>query len=56
MVQKNLERRKQNFFRERRSCVAQIFTARCLIEKYIEKSKDLYVAFMDLEKNIRSSR
>ena len=28
----------------------QIFTARCLSEKYLEKHKDVHVAFMDLEK------
>ena len=28
----------------------QIGTVRCLSEKYLEKHKDAYVAFMDLEK------
>ena len=39
-----------NGFREGRGCADQIFTIRCLSEKYLEKHKDVYVAFMDLEK------
>ena len=40
----------QSGFREGRGCADQIFTVRCLSEKYLEKHKDVYVAFMDLEK------
>ena len=40
----------QNSFREERSCADQIFTLRCLTEKHLEKHKNAYVAFMDLEK------
>ena len=40
----------QSGFREGRGCADQIFTVRCLSEKYLEKHKDIYVAFMDLEK------
>ena len=40
----------QSGFREGRGCADQIFTVRCLSKKYLEKYKDVYVAFMDLEK------
>ena len=37
-------------FRRGRGCVDQIFTVKNVCEKYLEKGKELYVAFMDLEK------
>ena len=37
-------------FRRGRECVDQIFTARDVSEKYTSKGKDVYWAFMDLEK------
>ena len=41
---------KQSGFREGRGCADQIFTVRCLSEKYLEKHNYVYVAFLDLEK------
>ena len=43
-------REEQCGFRKGRSCTDQIFTVRQLSEKFIEKGKDVYWAFMDLEK------
>ena len=40
----------QSSFKEGCGCVDQIFTIMCLSEMYLEKHKDIYVAFMDLEK------
>ena len=40
----------QGGFREGRGCVDQIFTVRILAEKYLERGKRLYLAFVDLEK------
>ncbi len=40
----------QGGFIEGRGCVDQIFTVKLLAEKYIEKRKKLYAAFVDLEK------
>ena len=37
-------------FRRGRGCVDQVFTLKQLSEKYVGKGKDLYVAYMDLEK------
>ena len=37
-------------FRKGRGCVDQIFAVKNLCEKYLEKEKELYIAFMDLEK------
>ena len=37
-------------FRMGRGCVDQVFTLKQLSEKYVGKGKDLYVAYMDLEK------
>ncbi|MEL7302024.1 MAG: reverse transcriptase family protein, partial [Pseudomonadota bacterium] len=37
-------------FRMGRGCVDQVFSLKQLSEKYIGKGKDLYVAYMDLEK------
>ena len=38
----------QSGFREGRGCADQIFTVRCLSEKYLEKHKDIYVASLSL--------
>ena len=40
----------QGGFRSVRGCIDQIFVLKRLVEKYIEKRKELYAAFMDLEK------
>jgi hypothetical protein len=40
----------QSGFREGRGCIEQIFIIRQLVEKYLEKGKKVYAAFMDLEK------
>ena len=40
----------QGGFRKGRGCVDQIFVVRQLCEKFLAKGKDVYVAFMDLEK------
>ena len=37
-------------FRKGRGCVDQIFALKCICEKYIEKGKEVFCAFMDLEK------
>ena len=37
-------------FRRGRGCVDQVFTVKQLSEKYVGKGKDLFVAYMDLEK------
>ncbi len=41
---------KQRGFRKVRGCVDQIFEMKILVEKYIEKDRKLFAAFMDLEK------
>ena len=41
---------KQGGFRAKRSCVDQVFTLRQVMEKAIEKRRELFVAFIDLEK------
>ena len=40
----------QGGFRGKRSCVDQVFTLRQAMEKAIEKRRELFVAFIDLEK------
>ena len=40
----------QGRFRAKRSCVVQVFTLRQVTEKGIEKGRELFVAFIDLEK------
>ncbi len=40
----------QGGFRKGRGCVDQIFTVKILVEKYLEKDRKLFAAFMDLEK------
>ena len=40
----------QGGFRRGRGCTDQTFTVRQLCEKYIAKGKDVYFAFLDLEK------
>ena len=40
----------QSGFRAKRSCVDQVLTLRQVIEKAIEKRRELFVAFIDLEK------
>ena len=37
-------------FRSGRGCVDQVFALKNVCEKYLDKQRDLYVAFMDLEK------
>ena len=37
-------------FRGGRGCIDQIFSVRQVVEKYLEKDRKLYIAFMDLEK------
>ncbi len=41
---------KQGGFQEGRGCVDQIFAVKMLVEKYLEKDRKLFAAFMDLEK------
>ncbi len=41
---------KQGGFRKGRGCVDQIFAVKILVEKYLEKDKKLFAAFIDLEK------
>ncbi len=40
----------QGGFRKGRRCVDQIFRVKMLVEKYLEKDRKLFAAFMDLEK------
>ena len=40
----------QGGFRAKRSCIDQVFTLRQVMEKAIEKRRELFVAFSDLEK------
>ena len=40
----------QGGFRAKRGCVDQVFTLRQVMEKAIEKRRELFVAFIDLEK------
>ena len=40
----------QSGFRRGRGCTDQIFIVRQICEKYLEKGKDVYFAFLDLEK------
>ena len=40
----------QGGLRAKRSCVDQVFTLRQVLEKAIEKRRELFVAFIDLEK------
>ncbi len=40
----------QGSFRKGRGCVDQIFAVNILMEKYLEKERKLFAAFMDLEK------
>jgi len=37
-------------FKEGRGCVDQMFCLRNVVEKYLEKNKEVLVAYMDLEK------
>ena len=37
-------------FRRGRGCTDQMFTVRQICEKYLGKGKDVYFAFLDLEK------
>jgi hypothetical protein len=43
-------RDQQSGFRKGGSCVDQVFVLRCVCEKYLEKKKEAFVAFMDMEK------
>ncbi len=40
----------QGGFRAKRSCVDQVFTLRQVMEKVHEKRREIFVAFIDLEK------
>ena len=40
----------QSGFRRGRGCTDQFFIVRQICEKYLEKGKDVYFAFLDLEK------
>ncbi len=44
---------KQGGFRRGRGCVDQIFAVRQVWEKYLAKGKDVFWAFMDLEKHMK---
>ena len=39
-------------FRRGRGCLDRVFSVKQLIEKYVSKGKDLFVAYMDLEKRM----
>ncbi len=40
----------QEGFQKGRGCINQIFAVKILVEKYLEKNRNLFAAFMDLEK------
>ena len=40
----------QGRFRAKRGCVDQVFTLRQVMEKAIEKRRELFAAFIDLQK------
>ncbi len=40
----------QGGFRKGRGCMNKIFAVKILVEKYLEKDRKLFAAFMDLEK------
>jgi len=40
----------QRGFRKGRGCMDQIFTVKCLCEEFREKGREVYIAFIDLEK------
>ncbi len=42
---------KQGDFQKGRGCVDQIFEVKILVEKYLEKVRKLFAAFIDLEKS-----
>ncbi len=41
----------QGGFWKGRGCINQIFAVKILVEKYLEKDRNLFAAFMDLEKD-----
>ena len=43
---------KQCGFRQGRGCMDQVFAVRQVCEKYLENGKDVFWAFMDLEKPV----
>ena len=45
-----LIREEQCGFRSGRGCVDQVFVMKQMSEKFVDKDKSLYVAYMDLEK------
>ncbi len=50
MTDSVLREEEQCGFRVGRGCVDQVFAVRQVCEKYVAKGKDVYWAFMDLEK------
>ncbi len=40
----------QGGFWKGRGCIDQIFAVKILVEKYLEKDRELFAAFMDLER------
>src|SRR5215469_10087545 len=46
----NLIREEQGGFRKGRGCLDQVFVVKSLCEKFREKGREVYMAFMDLEK------
>ena len=50
LMTENLIGEEQCGFRRGRGCVDQVFTLKQLSEKFLNKNKNLYVAYMDLEK------
>ncbi len=51
MTEKNVGD-EQGGFRKGRGCVDQIFAVEIMVEKYLEKERKLFAAFMDLEKAV----
>ncbi len=44
----------QGGFQKGRGCVDKIFVVKILVKKYLEKDRELFAAFMDLEKAYKS--
>ena len=49
-ITNNLIGEEQCGFRDGRGCADQVFTLKILAEKYLEKKKDIFACFIDLEK------
>jgi hypothetical protein len=49
ITEMQITRDEQGGFRKGRGHVDQVFTLRCVCRKYLDKQKEVFLAFMDLE-------